>query len=624
MSRETYRVTFQPEGSSAFVLADTTLVEAAGQAGIILNTPCGGQGTCGKCVVQVKGEAPPPTSSERNRFSEGELQEGYRLACQMQVGADLVVSVPEETRFFEQVVLTEGREHGIQVQPEVRKQFVELSEPDGEDLRSDLDRLRDALGEEGRKLRVDLSLARRLPELLREADFGITIVRDGGEVISLEPGDTTGGTWGVAVDIGTTTVVGNLSDIASGDRVATASRTNPQVHFGDDVVGRIQYADEHDAGLQQLHQKLIGCINEITLELADEAGVELNDIYEITVVGNPTMTHTFLGLSPSSIAQAPYVPAVREAFDVRAEELGLDIRPRAHVHVLPNISGYVGSDTVAVALGSRLAHSEEVLLAVDIGTNGEVIMGNRDRLVSCSCDAGPAFEGARIRYGMRGAEGAISKVVINDSIETAVIGGGRARGICGSGLLDAVAELLRVEVINPAGRILEGDALPDDLSPGVRQALTTVEDEPAVILVDERHSKTQGAILLTQRDVRELQLAKAAIWAGIQVVCGEFDMAPAEVSRILLAGGFGNFIRRSSAQRIGLLPPMPAERIEFIGNAALVGARLALMCSDCRQEARNISENTEYIELANRTEFQMFYAEAMMFPSSNEFGNATD
>jgi uncharacterized 2Fe-2S/4Fe-4S cluster protein (DUF4445 family) len=615
MTRPTCRVTFQPEGSSAFVLADTTLVEAAGQAGIILNTPCGGQGTCGKCVVQVQGEAPAPTSAERDRFTEEELGDGYRLACQMRVEGDVVVSVPEETRFFEQVVLTEGREHGIRVQPEVRKEFVELSEPEGEDLRSDLDRLRDALGEEGRDVRIDLSVARELPELLREADFRITVVRDGDEVISLEPGDTTGGACGVAVDIGTTTVVGTLSEIATGERIATASRTNPQVHFGDDVVGRIQYADEHEGGLRQLHQKLIACLNEIILELVDEAGMELQDVYEITVVGNPTMTHTFLGLSPSSIAQAPYVPAVREAFDVRAEKLGLDARPRAHVHVLPNISGYVGSDTVAVALGARLAHGEEVVLAVDIGTNGEVIMGNRERLVSCSCAAGPAFEGARIRYGMRGAEGAISKVVINDTIETAVIGGGRARGICGSGLLDAVAELLRVGVIDPTGRIRGGEDLPDDLPAGVRDALTTVEEEPAIVLVDDQHSKTRGSIVLTQRDVRELQLAKAAIWAGIQVVCGEFGMAPAEVSRILLAGGFGNFIRRSSARRIGLLPEMPPERIEFIGNAALVGARLALMCSDCRREARRISETTEYIELANRPDFQMFYAEAMMFPA---------
>lgn len=614
MTRETYRVTFQPEGSSAFVLAGTTLVEAAGQAGIILNTPCGGRGTCGKCVVQVKGSVPEPKSVERERFDRAQLDHGFRLACQLEVEGDMVVSVPEETRFFEQVVLTEGREHGIRVQPEVQKEFVELTEPASEDLRSDLDRLREGLGEDGETLGIDLSLARKLPAILRQQDFQITVVRDGNEIISLEPGDTTGITCGVAIDIGTTTVVGTLSDIGSGDRIATASRTNPQVHFGDDVVGRIQYADEHETGLQQLHEKLIGCVNEIILELVDDADLELNNVYEITIVGNPTMTHTFLGLDPSSIAQAPYVPAVREAFDVRAGELGLDVRARAPVHVLPNISGYVGSDTVAVALGARLAHSDEVLLAVDIGTNGEVIMGNRDRLVSCSCAAGPAFEGARIRYGMRGAEGAISKVVINDSIETAVIGGGRARGICGSGLLDAVAELLRVGVINPTGKILEGDDLPNDLPASIRESVVTVDDEPAVVLVDERHSKTQGAIVLTQKDVRELQLAKAAIWAGIQVVCEEFDMAPPDVSRILLAGGFGNFIRRSSAQRIGLLPDMPAERIEFIGNAALVGARLALMCSDCRQEAGQISRNAEYIELANRADFQMYYAEAMMFP----------
>jgi uncharacterized 2Fe-2S/4Fe-4S cluster protein (DUF4445 family) len=283
--------------------------------------------------------------------------------------------------------------------------------------------------------------------------------------------------------------------------------------------------------------------------------------------------------------------------------------------VLPNIAGYVGSDTVAVALSAHLRQSEDLLLAVDIGTNGEIVMGNRDGLVACSTAAGPAFEGARIRYGMRGAEGAISKVVVNDSIETGVIGGGRARGICGSGLLDAVAELLRVGVINGPGKILEGDELPDDLPAEVRNAVISVDDEPAVVLADAHQSKTQGPIVLTQKDVRELQLAKAAIWAGIQVVAEEFGKKPDEASRILLAGGFGNFIRRSSAKRIGLLPDMPNDRIEFIGNAALVGARVALLCEECREEASDISQSTDYIELANRTDFQMYYSSAMMFPS---------
>jgi uncharacterized 2Fe-2S/4Fe-4S cluster protein (DUF4445 family) len=456
-----------------------------------------------------------------------------------------------------------------------------------------------------------------LPRLLRAENFQITVVLDGGDIIALEQGDTTGRIYGVALDIGTTTIVGALTDLSSGEKKSVASRTNPQVHFGDDVVGRIQYVEEHEDGLDRLHRRLIGCLNEIFLELTDKADIELSEIYEVTAVGNSTMTHLLLGIPPDPIAHAPYVPVIREGIDMKARELKLDVHPSANLHVLPNISGYVGSDTVAVALAARLMHSDDVLLAIDIGTNGEVIMGNRDRLISCSCAAGPAFEGARIRHGMRASEGAISKVVINDRIETAVIGGGRARGLCGSGLLDAVAELLRCGMIDSTGRIVQEDKLPEDLPDPLRQALTTVKDEPAITLVEDHRSKTQGPIVLTQRDVRELQLAKAAIWAGIQVVCGEFGLQPNEVSQVLLAGGFGNFIRRSSAKRIGLLPNTPNRQIEFIGNAASVGARIALMCRECRDEAQRISERTRYLELANRPDFQMHYADAMMFPSGD-------
>lgn len=617
MSRETFRVTFQPEGRSVFVLDGTTIVEAAGQAGIILNTPCGGEGTCGKCRVQVQGDGPEPTPAEKRHLSEDELESGLRLGCQMHVRRDTVVTIPDEARYFEQVVLTEGREHRFRLHPNVRKKYLDLGEPRAEDLRSDVDRLKDALSDETEHIHLELPLIRQLPGLLRKEDFKITVVLDGEDVIALEKGDTTDSIYGVALDVGTTTVVGTLSNLGTGEKLQVASCTNPQVHFGDDVVGRIQYATEHADGLDQLNRRLMGAINEIVLELTDAAGVELEEIYEVTVVGNSTMTHILLGISPEPIALAPYVPAIREAVDVRAREVGLDIHNSANLHVLPNISGYVGSDTVGVALAARMLHSEDVLLAIDIGTNGEVIMGNQDRLISCSCAAGPAFEGARIRFGMRAAEGAISKVVINERIETGVIGGGRARGICGSGLLDAVAELLSAGVIDPSGRIRTGDDLPSDLAEPLRKAVTTVDDEPAVVLVGKHESKTQDAIVLTQRDVRELQLAKAAIWAGIQVVSNEFGLEPKDASQVLLAGGFGNFIRRSSAKRIGLLPDMPTNRIEFIGNAASVGARVALMCRECRDEARRISEDTEYLELANRPDFQMYYADAMMFPSES-------
>jgi len=615
MSRETFQVKFQPDGRNVFVLRGTKLIEAAGQAGIILNTPCGGEGTCGKCRVEVLQDAPEPTEADRRHLAPEQLRRGLRLACQLVVDRDMVVSVPQETRFFEQVVLTEGREHRFGLRPGVSKRYVELPPPGVSDVRSDMSRLKEALAPDAEGLRADLWLVRSLPSFLRRQGFRGTVVLRNGELLCLEEGDTSGELWGVAFDVGTTTVVGALVNLSTGERAGVASRTNPQVHFGDDVVSRIRHCEVHPDGLEQLNQRIVNCLNDIILELTAGAGVDPRNVYEATAVGNTTMMHILLGIDPSPIAHAPYVASFKEALDVKAREVGLEINPNGYLHVLPNIAGFVGSDTVGVVLASGMNRADEVRLAVDIGTNGEIVVGNRDRLVACSCAAGPAFEGARIRYGMRAAEGAISKVVINERIEANVIGGGRARGLCGSGLLDAVAELLRVGIIEPSGRIVAPEALPREMPRALRDAVVTCDGQPAVVLVDGHASQLGEPVLLTQRDVRELQLAKAAVWAGIQVAASELGLEPGEVSQVLLAGAFGNFIRRSNAKRIGLLPDVPTSRIEFIGNAAFVGARLALGSLELRRECEAISARTEYVELANRPDFQRYFAEAMMFPT---------
>ena len=619
MGRETFRVTFQPEGRSAFVLRGTKLVEAAGQAGIILNQPCGGEGTCGKCRVEVLDKAPPPGAPDRKHLGAPLVAQGWRLACQMAVQSDLVISVPQETRFFEQRILTEGEGARYPFQPNLRKKLVRVPPPTVQDQRSDLDRLTAAVGTGGRAAEgfdADLRLVRALPGLLREHGPEVTVVLAGDRIRAVEPGDTTDRLWGVAFDIGTTTIVGslmNLADPARADFGPVAGRTNPQVHFGDDVVSRVSYIEKNADGLERLRSRLVACLNEIIGELCASAGIEREAIYEATAVGNTTMSHIFLGVDPGPIAHAPYVAVLRQAVDLEARDAGLEINPNANLHVLPNIAGFVGSDTVGVILASGIAREERVQFAIDIGTNGEVVLGNRDRLVACSCAAGPAFEGARIRYGMRATDGAISKLVVNEAIEVAVIGGGKATGICGSGLIDAVAELLNVGAIDETGRIADPAAarsLPD----AVRRAVVDFEGQPAVVLADGEQSRAGGPILLTQRDVREVQLAKAAMRAGIEVVADEFGVEPPQVHRMLLAGAFGNFVRRSSAKRIGLLPPISTDRIEFIGNAAAAGAKAALACRDCRHEADRISRQTEYVELANRPDFQARYMEAIAFP----------
>lgn len=611
MDRQTFRVTFQPEGRSVFVLGGTKLVEAAGQGGIILNQPCGGEGTCGKCRVEVLDSAPEPTSADRGHFSEQELADGWRLACQLQIETDLVISVPQETRFFEQMILAEGEGCKYPFQPNLRKKFITVPEPTVEDQRSDLDRLKAAIGEDD--LEAELPLIRALPGILRRGGPEVTAVLEGNEIQWLEGGDTSGRLYGVAFDIGTTSLVGILMDLTDGRSAAVSARTNPQVHFGDDVVSRISYIESAPGGLDKLRKRLIASLNEMILELCATADIEPESIYEASAVGNTTMTHIFLGVDPGPIAHAPYVAVLRASLDVKARDVGLEINRNANLHMLPNIAGFVGSDTVAVILASGMAREDEVRFAIDIGTNGEVVLGNRERLVACSCAAGPAFEGARIRFGMRATEGAISKVVVNEDIEVGVIGGGRATGICGSGLVDAVAQLLDARVIDETGRV----AGPDNaghLNDALKRRIVTWEDQPSVVLVDSAHSKTGKPIMLTQRDVREVQLAKAAVRAGIEVIAEEFGVEPEEVAQVLLAGGFGNFIRRSHAIRIGLLPPIARDRIEFIGNAASTGAETVLACRDCREEAERISRETEYVELATRADFQAAYMDAIPFP----------
>jgi len=617
MTHQTHRVTFEPDGCNVFVLDGATLVEAAGRAGIILNQPCGGEGACGKCRVEVLEHAPEPTPSDRKHFSEQELERGWRLACQLHVTGDMVVSIPQQTRFFEQTVLTEGKGAFYPFEPNVRKIFMELPSPSVDDQRSHLDRIRDAAGQG--PLTANLALIRSLPGVFTDGAGAVTAVLEGGKIQEVQPHDTTGTLWGVAFDIGTTTIVGALMDLRTSSGATTAAvaaRTNPQVHFGDDVVSRISFIEKDPQGLEKLRERLLVCLNEIIAELCEQAGAEPESIHEVTAVGNTTMTHIFLGVSPSSIAHAPYVAVLREGVDVSARQVGLRVNHNANLYALPNIACFVGSDTTALMLASGMGQRQDICMGIDIGTNGEIALGNQDRLLACSCAAGPAFEGARIRYGMRAASGAIAEVVINDEIEVSTIGGGPPTGVCGSGLIDAVAELLRVGIIHETGRILGPDEAPRDLAEPLLNALTTFDGQPAVVLAAAHRSKTEQPILLTQRDIREVQLAKAAIQGGIGVLLDEFGIAPDGLTQVLLAGGFGNFIHRSRAKRIGLLPPISNDRIEFIGNAACAGAKIALASRSSRQEAERLSRVTEYVELAGRPDFQERYTEALLFTNA--------
>jgi uncharacterized 2Fe-2S/4Fe-4S cluster protein (DUF4445 family) len=610
----TVQVTFQPEGKAAHVLPGSLVIEAAARAGIIIETPCGGRGTCGKCRVVVEDGCSEVNDTERGRLTADELAEGVRLACQAKVVADTTVTVPEASRFFEQRILATGEGGTSKLCPAVSKRALTLPEPTLEDARADSDRLLAALGDD--QFDIDIGAARQLPAAIRAQGGTVTAVLHGHDLIAVEPGDTTGRYFGLAADVGTTTVVGSLLDLSTGHEVAVASRTNPQVGHGDDVIARIAHAGSSE-GLGQLQAKIIECLNDILDELTTRADVPAEAIYKAVVAGNTTMNHLFLGIDPTHVALMPYPAVFRQSTVFPAAELGLAIHPRGRVATLPNIAGFVGGDTVGVVLATRLLECERPALAVDIGTNGEMVLGTRERLVCCSTAAGPAFEGARIRFGMRAAEGAIEQVRLGEDVAISVIGNVPPRGLCGSALISLVAALLRHGMVEPTGRLLPPDELPDGLPEALRRRAVEDDKGTAFVLVHADETPLDGPILLTQRDVRELQLAKGAIRAGIEVLMNELGIEAEAIATVLLAGGFGNFIRRGSALRIGLLPPIEHERIRFVGNAAIVGAKMAVVCTDFRAEAEEVSRRVEYIELGALADFQMRFAEAMMFPEAD-------
>ena len=613
---QNYTVTFEPDGVKTNVPAESTVMEAANRAGIILDAVCGGAGTCNKCLVHIDGSENPQRS------------------CQTTVDRDMVVNIPDGSRFFEQKILQEGIASDAKLDPMVCKHPVQLSPPSLDDLRSDTRRLIDAVREAGHQHQrqqsnygagcdatgadgtsVAMPLLTSLPIVFRDNNYSVTAVCHRGRIFALEPGDTTATLYGVAVDIGTTTVVATLLDLNSGATLAVASESNPQVAFGDDVISRIEYTRSNPEGLRRLQHRIVECLNRLIGELCEKTLVNPWQIYELTAAGNATMQHLLLGIPVEQIAQAPYVSVFSTGANVSANSLGVSIHPQGNVYVLPSVAAHVGGDTVAVALSTAMKKSDKINLAVDIGTNGEIVLGNRDRLLACSAAAGPAFEGARIAFGMRGAAGAIERMFIRDDVEIFVIGSVKPTGICGSGLIDAIAELVKVGVIDITGRLLAADALPDTVPPAVAQRVVQNDKETAFILARADQTQQGKDIVLTQKDIREAQLGKAAIQAGIATLMHELNVELSDIDRLFLAGAFGNYIRPESARAIGLLPELPLERILFVGNAAGTGAKEVLLSCEAREHAERLGAQAEYVELAGRADFQNVFSESMFFGS---------
>jgi len=570
------------------------------EAGIPLDSPCGGQGTCLKCKAQISGVSDKFTDLEREKLSAEELRSGWRLACQVTVEEPGEVRLPEiEVLRAKASFSLLGEE--IPLQPNVHLRHFELSEPAISDQRADWNRLAEFLEiSQVGPVKAELSLLQGISHQLREWNFQGEAVLVGDTVVALEPPNSARGALGVALDIGTTTLAAGLVDLDTGKVVALDAELNPQIAFGADVISRIVYMQDSPEKREKLQRELIKGLNQLLLRMCRNARRERERIFEATVVGNTTMLHSLLGLDARYIALAPFVGTLNRALCVPAREVGLQIHPRGKVHILPAIASFVGADTVAVILATRLYQTPVPRLAIDIGTNGEVMLATKDGILTASTAAGPAFEGGRIKFGMRATKGAISSFQATPSVDYTVIGSSVARGICGSGLIDLVAELFRVGVLDRAGRMLlpseTGSSLAAELAQRVR-----VRGEEREFVVS-RSGETE--ITLLQQDVRELQLAKGAIRAGIELLMKEANINTSDIQEVLLSGVFGNYINREKAVILGLIPPFPLERIHFIGNGAMDGALRVLLNLEERRRADEVSAQVHHIELSGRADFE--------------------
>jgi uncharacterized 2Fe-2S/4Fe-4S cluster protein (DUF4445 family) len=594
-------VDFEPLGRRARVVQGTTLLEAARQAGVGLNAVCGGAGTCGTCRVRVvAGQITPPTEAERDC-----LAEGFRLACQARVLDDVRVDVPPASITAPQRAQVEGRERLVELDPAVRSFDVAPDPPSLTDLRADATRLREALREQHGVAvdRYDHATLCQLPALLREHGWHARVVFRDGEVIAVAPAGTS--PLGLAVDVGTTKVAAYLMDLDSGETLAAAGVMNPQIAYGEDVMARIAYVMDGEAQARELQRAIVAGLNDLAGELCTQVGRDRAEIFEAVLVGNTCMHHLVLGLPVEQLGLAPYVAALAAPYDLKAHELGLRLAPGAYVHLLPNIAGFVGADHVSMLLATGIHETNAVTVGLDIGTNTEISLAANGRLLSCSCASGPAFEGAHIRDGMRAAPGAVEWVrLVDGRVEYQTIDDAPPVGLCGSGVLDGVAELRRVGVLKTNG------AMKPEGHPRVRG--TGAKTEFVLVPAGERGALRD--VVITRQDVNEIQLAKAAIRAGVEVLLEEAGLEEGQIERVVVAGAFGTYLDVGSALAVGMFPSLPRERFVQVGNAAGIGAKLVLVSRRCRGITDDIVRRIEYVELTTNPHFVEAYTAALMLP----------
>jgi uncharacterized 2Fe-2S/4Fe-4S cluster protein (DUF4445 family) len=599
-----FHIDFEPVGRRGDCPEGATLLDCARQLGVGLVSLCGGTGSCGRCIVRImEGDVSEPAPVEGEFLSSEQLATGCRLACQTVPLGDCKVRVPPESLTAPQRTQVEGEEIQVVPEPVVQTYLAMLSPPSLDDLRADAQRLTDALAQQRGLIgtTVDLATLRQLSPCLRDGDWQVRVAVREREIVALLPPQAR--PLGLAVDLGTTKIAAYLVELETGRTLASEGLMNPQIAYGEDVIARLTFANaKGDLSQAALLQDLVAqALNKAAAEMCARVGAEPAHIVDSVVVGNTAMHHLFVGLPVEQLARAPYVPAVASALDVKARDLGLCVAPGSYVHLLPNIAGYVGADHVAMLLATEVAQSEGVVLAIDIGTNTEICLASRGKLISLSCASGPAFEGAHIKHGMRAANGAIEHLrLVEDRVECQTIGGAPPAGLCGSGILDALAQLYLAGVVDARGRMGE--------HPRVRE----VDGAREFVLVGEDEGDgNRPAITFTQKDVRELQLAKGAMRAGINVLLKTNGLTADEIAQVIIAGAFGTYIDVASAVAIGMLPRLPLDRFRQVGNAAGMGAKLALISRSKRAAAQALAGRIGYVELATDAQFARTFAQAM-------------
>ena len=596
-----FSIDFEPLGRRGKCPAGQSLLACAQQLGLGLNSICGGRGVCHSCKVKVlSGTVSKPTSHELEAFTTQGIEEGWRLACQTYPMSNCKLYVPPESLSAPQRLQVEGLEVTVQIKPPVRPYELGLTPPSLSAPRADADHLLDALKQQhGLSCdRIDLFAARSLAEQLRSWNWKCRVILRSEEVIAAIPQGSR--PLGLAVDLGTTKIAGYLVDLSSGRTLAARGMMNPQISLGEDVISRLEAAIHSPERGVELQRLAAGTLNELIQALCNEIGAEAKEILEAVVVGNTAMHHLLLGLPVRQLALSPFVPAVSRAMDIKARDLGLQIAPGGYVHLLPNIAGFVGADHVAMLLATGTWQVEGPIIALDIGTNTEVSLIKDGHITTVSCPSGPAFEGGHLKDGMRASSGAIEHLrIIGDEALYQTINGAPPAGICGSGILDALAQLYLAGVVDDGGKFA-----------GEHPRITRQREEPEFVLVGQEERDGRPAISITQHDLRELQLAKAAIRAGVQVLLEANGCAEDEIKQVIIAGAFGTYIDVDSAVTVGMLPALPQSRFRQVGNAAGMGAKLALLSLDKRAEAQEIASKVRYLELATAPDFGEIFVSA--------------